>query len=178
MHGSLNKRMKLLLGVPLLGLGLLGCLDAQGHATNLAAGSYQLSFALAAGNASVPVSGVNLTVSLPPGVSVATTGSAGAIADTALVTGGALTGTSLVSGRYDASDQQVQLVLATVPSASWSGEFARLTVTIPADSFTASSLATAVGTSFPAYQVEGLAASTHDPVLLSSLVTTTVTTLP
>ena len=67
MHGSLNKRMKLLLGVPLLGLGLLGCLDAQGHATNLAAGSYQLSFALAAGNASVPVSGVNLTVSLPPG---------------------------------------------------------------------------------------------------------------
>lgn len=100
---------------------------------SLSAGAHTLSLSVAmAPEVQVPVSGVSVAFVLPQGLTVATSESgAGRIVDSALVAGEAVVGQHLVSGSFSPSTRVVRVSMATVPSAAWSGEFARLTVTVP-----------------------------------------------
>jgi hypothetical protein len=75
-----------------------------------------------------PISGVELSITLPEGMSVPTSGgtNSGPIETTALVAGTALTGTNLAFGSYSASTRKVRLSMTTTSSSYRQGEFLRL----------------------------------------------------
>ena len=169
-----------------MGLLLLGCREggsggiaAGGVTSALPPGTYHLSFAVATPTpADAPIIGVDLTVPLPKGVTVATTtDGTGRIPDSALALGSALQDTSLILGRYQASQNQARLSLTTAPGTAWSGEFARLAITIPTGvKVTEYALTQGVLAQLPACNIVGLTSS-HDTVSLTSTVTTTLNLL-
>ncbi len=106
--------------------------QAAGATGTLAPGSYTLSFALdSAPGLRTPVSGASLTVTLPPGVTVATAGpGVDQIASGSLSGGSALTGPTVIAGRFAAVSREAALAVATVPPGGWSGELLRLRVEV------------------------------------------------
>lgn len=96
------------------------------------AGKATLVFtAMSTAHLPVPVSGIDLSITLPPGMSVATTsGSAGQIAAASVISGSALAGTNLAFGTYSASNGKTRLSMATTSDSYRSGEFLRLACTV------------------------------------------------
>lgn len=81
----------------------------------------------------VPVSAIDLSITLPPGMSVATTGGlSGPVENAAITPGSALTGTNLAFGSYSASTRKVRLSMTTTSSSYRSGEFLRLVCDVAA----------------------------------------------
>jgi len=173
MNGSTMKTL-----TAALVLLLSGCYNSSGSGSGpspLAAGDYRLAFALPAQTGSTTaVNGVDLTVALPAGVTVATVDAGtGQIADASMAAGPALTGTSLMAGRFAAS--QAHVSLTTAASAAWSGDFLRLTVTIPAGvKVTEAGLLKTVSAGLAASTVVGLASTSHDTVTLTGTLAPTV----
>ena len=181
---NMNERMmkKLLMGgAGVIALLMLGCTGGSSNTNNdgipdhraLASGSYQLVFSVDASAAPSPVTGLELTVQLPKGVTVATDAD-GKILASALSVGGAVKGTNLITGRYVASKQQAVLSLSAAATTSWTGEFAKLNLAIP-DGVNLSeySFATTAQSNFLAYKVVGLS-STREMVPLTDMAKTTV----
>jgi len=175
------------LGSILLGLGLLSMACSGGdnvdqrHAIEppsqvLVAGQYQLVFSAAAPS-TTPVSGIDLTFSLPTGVTVpVSSDGTGQILATALSPGRAITDTNILSGRFVVGRHQVQLGLALNPGKAWSGECLRLTVVIPAGvQVTEKQLLKTVEESFLNFSAVGFSSTSRSTITLTNDVRTSVT---
>lgn len=103
----------------------------------LPAGKATLTFSAAsAAPLAAPISGIDFTLTLPPGISVATASNLpGKILDSSLTTGSApeLKTTNLAFGSYSASTNKVHLTMATTSDTFRSGEFLRLACTVAAN---------------------------------------------
>jgi len=138
----------------------------------LAAGSHTLSVEIQpVTGATVPVSGLDLTLVLPPGVTIATQGSGSSeIAAADLTAGSAVPGaTKVVAGSYRSGPQQVRLGLTAGPSAVWSGEALRLTFFAPANQIMATDFQ-ALNTSPVALTAVGVDTITHSSVIITKQV--------
>ena len=166
----------------------LGCGGGGGGSTStptpsgptpLAAGAHTLGLSVVmSGGATVPVSGVAVTVQLPSGVTVAA-GSAdpAAIVDTALSAGSAITGTSVVSGTHSATSRQSKLTVVHGPTATWSGEYLRLKVTVSSGTTVYATDFTTLNASPVALKVVGVDTTAHSTVNLTNQATASVKVL-
>ncbi len=119
-------------------LALYGCGDDGGGGGPVGdgyvfpAGKATVTFsAMSTARLSAPVSGIDLSITLPAGMSVATSGgSSGRIENASVVPGAGLTGTNLAFGTYSASTNKVHLSMATTSDTFRSGEFLRLTCAV------------------------------------------------
>lgn len=93
-----------------------------------------------------PISAIEVTFTLPQGMSVATTGStSGQIASDAIATSASLTGTNIGSGTYSSSSRAAHLSFVTTSDSYKGGEFLRLTCDIaPNTNITPDSIRTAM----------------------------------
>jgi len=100
------------------------------------AGNATLTFsALSTAHLAAPISGIDLFITLPQGMSVATeTGRSGQIENASITPGSALVGTNLAFGSYSASNGMVRLSMATTNDNYRSGEFLRLTCIVAPNS--------------------------------------------
>lgn len=100
----------------------------SGDAYVFPAGKSVITFsAYSTGSLSVPISAIDLSLTLPPGMSVATTsGLSGPIVTAAVTPGSALGGTNLAFGSYSVSTRKVRLSMTTTSSNYRSGEFLRI----------------------------------------------------
>jgi len=144
--------------------------------TAMASGLHTLGLSVStAAGATVPVSGISITVQLPQGVTVATaSGDPGAILDTALSSGSAITGTAVVSGSHSASTRQSRLTVVHAPTVVWSGEYLRLKVTVPTGVTAYATDFTTLNATPVAYKAVGVDTTTHSTVVLSSQATSTL----
>jgi hypothetical protein len=144
-----------LAGLALVLMALLyGCGDdkASGPVADnyvFPAGNATLTFsAMSTATLAAPISGLDIAVVLPSGMSVATTsGVSGQIQSAAITPGTALSGTNLAFGSYSASSGKTRLSMATTSSNYRLGEFLRLTCSVAPN--TAISLATVKGLNTP-----------------------------
>ena len=79
----------------------------------------------------VPISAIDLTITLPSGMSVTTSGAAGQLDSATVLPGSALGGTNLAYGSYAAATRTVQLSMATTSSSYNGGEFLKLYCNVP-----------------------------------------------
>ena len=144
--------------------------------TPLTAGQHTLGLSVAmGGGTTVPVSGIAVTVQLPAGVTVATgSGDPAAILDTSLSAGSAITGTSVLSGSHSASTRQSKLTVVHGPTATWSGEYLRLKVTVPSGSSIYATDFTTLNATPVAIKVVGVDTTAHSTVVLTSQATATL----
>lgn len=154
-----------------LGLGCGGSTAAPQASSpgSLKPGTYQLSVALQPSEAiTTPIGGLDLTLALPPGVTVATVGAEGRIAPDSLRAGSEVQGSSLVTGTYLPVPNQVRLALFTAPGAPWQGQalvlLIKVAVPVPTQTFQT------LNTPPPVCKVVGLDAAGHSTVLLTSQV--------
>lgn len=170
-----SRRKQLLVG-GVVGLLMLGCTGNGSNGNSgefvshfpLAPGNYQLVFSVDASATSLPVTGLELTVQLPKGITIATDVD-GRILPSALSTGSAVKGSNLITGRYVASTQQAVISLTAAATASWNGEFAKLNLAIPSGvKVSEYSFESAVASGFPRYKAVGLGAN-HDVVVLTDV---------
>ena len=180
----MNKRPTFLLVMLLAALGCGGGSSggkggtAPAGPAALSSGPHSLSFSIAfPTSAQVPAGGISLRFALPKGLTVATTGTANQIAPSALATGSAVTGPSILQGTYSAATQQVSLALATAVNETWSGEFLRLAFTVPAGSTVTAGDLQGLGANLLAYKVVGEDTAAHSTVLLTPQAPTTLTVL-
>jgi hypothetical protein len=178
MSAGVAKPALLALALLLAGCGGGGGGGATPGETPLAAGDYRLVFSLAPAAGPGPsatslVNGVDLAVTLPAGVSVATSVDGGnRIASAALSAGTGIQGTSMITGQYLAGQRQAHLSLTVAPTAAWSGDFAVLTVTIPAGaSVPESALRQSVAAGLGNCTVLGMDSASHDSATLTGTLT-------
>jgi hypothetical protein len=100
-----------------------GCGGNSGFSSN---NSTLVFTAASTGTLTTPISGIDLVVTLPEGISVATSGSASEqIASDAVVPNASLGGTTLASGSY-ASSRKTHLAVIMTSNSYKGGEFLRL----------------------------------------------------
>lgn len=94
----------------------------------LPAGKSVIAFSsISTARLAAPISGIDFTFVLPPGMSVATpNGLSGKIDDEAVQPGAGMAGTNLAFGSYSASTRKVYLGMATTSDTYRGGEFLRL----------------------------------------------------
>jgi hypothetical protein len=102
----------------------------------LPAGRAVLTFsAISTARLPAAISGINLAVDLPAGISVSTvSGASGPIDNASATAGSALVGTNLAYGTYSASTGRTRLSMATTSDKYRSGEFLRLSCNVAANS--------------------------------------------
>jgi len=156
-------------------MALYGCGDDGGDGGPVSdnyvfpAGKATLAFSsMSTAQLVAPISGIDLSITLPPGMSVvAASGLSGPIDTTSVTPGSALTGTNLAFGTYSASNGKTRLSMATTSDKYRSGEFLRLTCIVASNtSITLGSLK-ALNAPVPVLKAVG-----YDPVAKS---TTTLT---
>jgi hypothetical protein len=130
------------------------------------AGGATLTFsAISTATLAAPISGIDITVALPSGMSVATTsGGSGQIQSAAITPGTALTGTNLAFGSYSASSGKARLSMATTSSSYRSGEFLRLSCSVAPN--TAISLANVKALNSPVILSKAIG---YDPISKSTI---------
>lgn len=123
----------------------------------------------------VPISAIDLSVTLPPGMSVATAGGVSGPIETAAVTpGSALTGTNLAFGSYSTATRKVRLSMTTTSGSYRSGEFLRLVCDIAATpSITLGDLRM-LNNPVPVVKAVGYNSATKSTVVLTGKVTAAI----
>ena len=142
----------------------------------LASGTYKLTFsAISSAQLAAPISGIDIAVKLPAGLSVSTTtGGTGQIASTSITPGSAILATSLAFGNYSASTRTAYLSMATTQETFRSGQFINLLFTVaPGSSVTLGDII-ALNATYPIYKVVGLDTVSHSTVTMSGIVKTTL----
>ena len=150
---------------------IYGCGDGNGTAPVgdsyvFPAGKAVLAFtAMSTAHLPAPVSGIGLSITLPPGMSVATTsGLSGQIAAAALMNGSTLAGTTLAFGTYSASNGKTRLSMATTSDSYRAGEFLRLACTVASGTNITLGGLKALNTPVTVLKVVG-----YDPVAMSTV---------
>ena len=117
---------------------------------------------------SAPISAIDLSITLPPGMSVATAGGVSGPIDTASVTpGSALGGTNLAFGSYSVSTRKVRLSMTTTSSSYRSGEFLRLVCDVAATPAITLGDLRALNNPVPVVKVVGYNPATQSTVVLT-----------
>ena len=99
-------------------------------------GKTVISFsAAAASSLPVPISAIDLTITLPSGMSVTTSGTSGQLDSATVVPGSALGGTNLAYGSYAEATRTLQLSMTTTNSSYNGGEFLKLYCNVPSGAF-------------------------------------------
>jgi hypothetical protein len=166
-------------------LSLTACGDGGGGGTGgttidatkaLATGTYKLTFtAISTARLDAPISGIEVAVKLPAGISVATAGGgSGQVAVSSITPGSSILGTELAYGNYSASTRTVYLTLATTQSAFRGGEFLNLLFTAAADTTVSPNDIMALNAVYPHYKVVGLNTATSSTVNMTGKVKTTL----
>ena len=136
------QRFLLMIATLLLVSTLYGCGDSNGwqfdpkslttDAYVFPTGKTVISFSAApTSGLPVPISAVDLTITLPSGMSVTTSGAAGQLDSATVLPGSALGGTNLAYGSYAEATRTVQLSMATTSSSYNGGEFLKLYCSVP-----------------------------------------------
>ena len=126
----------------------------------------------------VPVSGMNLTLTLPPGVEVLTEGpGSNQVLATSLKPLNSSAGVTLVYGNYRAEPNTVELAMASTQASAWSGDFLQLDFrTQPGAAVTAESIQ-ALNVKPAAYKVVGVDPVKRTSMDITAQVTTSVTVI-
>lgn len=122
--------------------------------------------------ANTPLSAIEVTFTLPQGMSVATNGSASEqIAVNSITTSASVSGTNIASGSYSSSSRATHLSFVTTSTNFTGGEFLRLTCNLaPNTNLTPDSIRT--GTAITVVKAVG-----YDPVSKSTTVLTSSVTV-
>lgn len=131
------KKVTMMIMAVITAVALYGCGDdnASGPVADnyvFPAGNATLAFsAISTATLAAPISGIDISVVLPSGMSVATTsGVSGQIQSASITPGTALSGTNLAFGSYSASNGKTRLSMATTSNNYRSGEFLRLSCSV------------------------------------------------
>jgi hypothetical protein len=143
----------------------------------LAPGTYKLTFsAISTARLAAPISGIDVAVKFPVGLSVSTItgGATGQITSTSITPGSAILATSLAFGNYSASTRTAYLSMATSQETYRGGPFLNLLLTVAfGTSITPNDIYT-LNTTYPKYKVVGLDTVTHSTVTMTGSVKTTL----
>lgn len=143
----------------------------------LAPGTYKLTFsAISTARLSAPISGIDVAVKLPAGLSVNTVtgGGTGQIVSTSVTPGSAILATSLAFGNYSASTRTAYLSMATPQETYRGGQFMNLLFTVAAGAAVTPSDIVVLNSTYPHYKVVGLDTVSHNSVTLTGSVKTTL----
>jgi hypothetical protein len=143
----------------------------------LAAGTYKLTFsAFSTARLVAPISGIDVAVKLPVGLSVSTVtgGGTGQITSTSITSGSAILAPSLAFGNYSASTRTAYLSMATSRDSYRGGQFLNLLFTVVSGSSITPSDIYALNVTYPKYKVVGLDTVTHSTVTMTGSVLTTL----
>jgi hypothetical protein len=157
-------------------LQLSGCGSDGAASSNLAPGTYKLTFsAISTAKLAVPISGIDISVKFPAGLSVSTvTGGSGQIAAASLAPGNATTASFLAYGNYSASTRTAYLSMATSQGSYRGGQFMSLLFTVGAGTAVTVDDIIALNALYPQYKVVGADTVTRSSMILSSSVKTTL----
>jgi hypothetical protein len=168
-------------GLTIIYLSVCGCGDSgsDSNAVNrnslpLAAGTHLMAFtAISTSRLPVPISGIEVAIKLPAGVSVATaSGGSGALKGTALLSGSTGSVQSLAFGSYSASTRTVYLAMATIQENCRGGNMLNLLIDIDSGISITPDEIYALNAVYPRYRVVGLDTVTHNTVQLTDTVKT------
>ncbi|MFZ4854889.1 MAG: hypothetical protein ACOYL3_00705 [Desulfuromonadaceae bacterium] len=143
----------------------------------LAAGTYKLTFsALSTARLVAPISGIDVAVKLPVGLSVSTVtgGGTGQIVSTSVTPGSAIQATSLAFGNYSASTRTAYLSMATTQDSYRGGQFLNLLFTVASGTSVTPNDIYNLNATYPKYKVVGLDTVTHSTVTMTGSVLTTL----
>ena len=143
----------------------------------LAAGTYKLTFsAISTARLVAPISGIDVAVKLPVGLSVSTVtgGGTGQITSTSVTPGSAILATSLAFGNYSASTRTAYLSMATTQDTYRSGQYLNLLFTVASGTSITPNDIYALNVTYPKYKVVGLDTVTHSTVNMTGSVLTTL----
>ncbi|NVO00460.1 MAG: hypothetical protein HXX17_14165 [Geobacteraceae bacterium] len=143
----------------------------------LAAGTYKLTFsAISSARLLAPISGIDVAVKFPAGLSVSTVtgGGTGQITSTSITPGSAILATSLAFGNYSASTRTAYLSMATSQDTFRSGQFLNLLFTVASGTTITPNDIYALNVTYPTYKVIGLDTVTHSTVTMTGSVLTTL----
>jgi hypothetical protein len=142
----------------------------------LAPGTYKLTFsAISTAKLAAPISGIDLSVKFPAGLSVRTvTGGSGQIADTSLTPGNATSSSFLAFGNYSASTRTAYLSMATSQETYRGGQFMSLLFTVGSGTAVTANDILALNALYPEYKVVGVNTVSRSSVNLSGVVKTTL----
>lgn len=143
----------------------------------LTPGTYKLTFsAISTARLSAPISGIEVAVRLPAGLSVNTTnnGATGQITPTSITAGNALQATSLAFGNYSASTRTAYLTMATTQGDYRGGRYLNLLFSVAAGTSVTPGDISALNAIYPHYKVVGLDTVTHNSVTMTGSVKTTL----
>lgn len=142
----------------------------------LAPGTYKLTFsAISTARLAAPISGIDVSVKLPAGLSVSTVtgGGTGQITTTSVTPGNAIQATSLAYGNYSASTRTAYLSMATTQDTYRKGQFLNLLFTVtPGTIVTPNDIFLLNTATSPAYKVVGFDTVSHSTVIMTSTVRT------
>lgn len=167
----------LLTGLVMLSISACGGGDNPSPNTQpLSAGTYRLTFsAISTARLDAPVSGINVAVKLPAGLSVATTtGGSGQIAVASVTPGSTVQGTVLAFGNYSVSTRTAYLSMATTQDSYRGGQFLNLLFSVAANVSVTPNDIFALNTIYSTYKVVGLDAVSHSTVVMTDKVKTTL----
>lgn len=183
----MNSRILMLLCATALALS--GCggggdlIPAESTATDvvpisqtLTPGTYKLTFsAISTARLVAPISGIDVAVKLPPGLSVSTiNGGTGQIDSTSFAPNSAILGSSLAFGNYSASTRTAYISMATTQDTFRSGQFMKLFFTVAKGAAVTPNDIIVLNATYPHYKVVGLDTVTHNSVTLTGTVKTTL----
>ena len=143
----------------------------------LAAGTYKLTFsAISTAHLAAPISGIDVAVRFPAGLSVSTVsgGGTGQITTTSITPGSAILATSLAFGNYSASTRTAYLSMATSQANYRQGQFLNLLFTVASGTSVTPNDIFALNTTYRNYKVVGLDTITHNTVVMTGTVKTTL----
>ncbi|MFZ4857755.1 MAG: hypothetical protein ACOYL3_15290 [Desulfuromonadaceae bacterium] len=169
----MNIRTILLAGT--VALSLSACGDGGGTSTDvLAPGTYKLTFsAISTARLPAAISGVDVAVKFPVGLSVSTiSGGTGQIVSASITPGSAIQTTSLVYGNYSASTRTAYLSMATTQVSYRSGQFMNLLFTVASGTSVTKNDIFLLNATYPKYKVVGFDEVTHSTVTMSGTVKT------
>jgi hypothetical protein len=175
----MNRFLKILAALSLVS-ALSGCGDTSNWLLTNQSTTQSDSYAFPAGKSvitfsayssatlAVPISAIDLSVTLPPGMSLATAGGVSGPIDNASVTpGSALSGTNLAFGTYSVSTRKVRLSMTTTSGNYRSGEFLRLICDVAATPALTLGDLRALNNPVPVVKVVGYNPATQSTVVLT-----------
>jgi hypothetical protein len=139
-------------------------------------GVYKLTFsAFSTARLVAPISGIDVAVRFPAGLSVSmVTDGTAQITSTSVTPGSAIQATSLAFGVYSASTRTAYLSMATTQETFRGGQFLNLLFTVaPGTSVTPNDIYN-LNAPYQSYKVVGLDTSAHSTVILTDSVKTTL----
>ncbi len=142
----------------------------------LPSGNYKLTFsAISTARLATPISGIEIAVKLPAGLSVSTlTGGSGQINPLSVSTGSAIGTAGLAFGSYSASTHTAYLSMVTTQENYRGGQYLNLLFNVPPHSSVTPNDVFVLNDLFPRYRVVGLDTVTHNSVVMTGNVTTTL----